>query len=96
MSNERIVSERPIGGTSSVKIDPSSKRGEFTISPDSRRVAYAARVVDKSVVVVNGKEGKNYEEILMGREGIIFDPPDLLHYVAQESRGLCLVEERIN
>jgi hypothetical protein len=36
----------------------------LTFSPDSKRLAYAARSADKTCVVVDGAEGKAYEEIV--------------------------------
>ena len=44
----------------------------FRISPDSRHTAYVAKAGDKMVVVVDGKGGKSYDEILSGTP--IFSP----------------------
>ena len=67
-STDRIVSERFIA-----QIDPSSWIKEsFKVSPDSKRVAYAAGVGDKWFVVVDGKEEKQYDGI--GEGTPIFSP----------------------
>jgi uncharacterized RDD family membrane protein YckC/Tol biopolymer transport system component len=56
-----------------VQIDFSSWIQEhFTVSPDSRRVAYVAQLGDKVFVVVDGKEGKPYDGIAEGTP--IFSP----------------------
>ncbi|MBI2304525.1 MAG: hypothetical protein HYU86_07235 [Chloroflexi bacterium] len=64
----------------------------FKVSPDSRRVAYAARAGKKLFVVLDGKEEKPYDGI--GTMGW-FDSPDSLHYLAWTGSGIYLVEERI-
>ncbi len=88
-SLNRVASERFI-----VQIDFSSWIGEsFKVSPDSRRVAYAAQEGDEGFVVVDGKEGKKYDGIVTL---IIFDSSDSLHYLALKgSNSIYLVEERI-
>jgi hypothetical protein len=59
-------------------------------------VAYAARVGDRQVTVVDGKEGKQYDNIVtVGGGRIIFDSADGLHYLAVEDDEIYLVEERI-
>ncbi len=90
-SLNRIVSERFI-----VQIDFSSWISEsFKVSPDSKRVAYAAGVDDKWFVVVDGEEGKEYDGFVGGGR-IIFDSPDSLHHLALKgSSSIYLVEERI-
>ena len=91
-STDRIVSERFIA-----QIDPSSWIKEsFKVSPDSKRVAYAAGVGDKWFVVVDGKEEKQYDGIVtIGGGRIVFDSSDSLHYLALKGKGIFLVEERI-
>ena len=42
-------------------------KGTLNFSPDSQRVAYAARVGAKQFVVVDGREERHYEGILDGR-----------------------------
>jgi hypothetical protein len=44
-------------------------------------------------VVVNGKEGQQYDGIVEGR--IVFDSADSLHYLAGKGADIYLVEERI-
>ena len=75
-------------------------RESFTVSPNSQRVAYAARVRkwfrEKCFVIVDGKEGKPYGGIAtMGGGRIIFDSADSLHYLAAKGADIYLVEERI-
>jgi hypothetical protein len=62
---------------------------------DSQHVAYAARVDDSQFVVVDGKEGKQYNKILGEGVKITFDSPDSLHYLALKGNSVYLVEERI-
>jgi hypothetical protein len=87
-----VLSERLV-----VQIDFSSWIPEsFTVSPDSKRVAYGAGMGDKQVVVVDGKEGKQYDNIVVTGGGkIIFDSADSLHYLALKGDEIYLVEERI-
>ncbi|HDQ00517.1 MAG TPA: hypothetical protein ENN22_15225 [bacterium] len=91
-STNRIVSERFI-----VQIDFSSWiQKSFRVSPDSRRVAYAAKAGNKWFVVVDGKEEKQYDGIVtLGGGRVIFDSPDSLHYLAFKGSSIYLVEERI-
>jgi hypothetical protein len=105
-SPNRIVSEKLIA-----QIDFSSWGGQesLKISPDSKRVAYAARAGQilglggKWFVVVDGKEEKQYDAIVtVGGGRVIFDSPDSLHYLAHSEHYLAqegkvyLVEEEIN
>jgi roadblock/LC7 domain-containing protein len=56
-----------------VQIDSSSWIQEtFRVSPDSKRVAYMARLGNKIFVVVDGQEEKQYDGI--GATGPIFSP----------------------
>jgi dipeptidyl aminopeptidase/acylaminoacyl peptidase len=55
--------------------------GDATISPDGKRTAYVSskyipKVGDRQFVVVDGKEGEKYDEIMHIREGvnILFSP----------------------
>ncbi len=92
-ATNRIVSDRIVSERLITQIDFSSWiRESFKVSPDSKRVVYAARVGKKWLVVVNGKEGKRYDGIV-GK--IIFDSSDSLHYLAQKGEAIFLVEERI-
>ena len=64
-------------------------------SPDSKRVAYDAQVGNKRVVVIDGKEGKAYDDLPRGSR-IVFDSADSLHYLAmKEGRSVYLVEEKL-
>ncbi len=68
----------------------------FKVSPDSKRVAYAAQVGKKWLVVVDGKEGKQYDGIVtIGGGKIVFDTPTNLHYLALKGDSIYLVEEMI-
>ena len=60
----------------------------FTFSPDSKRVAYAAKVGKKRFAVVDGQEGSGYDDI----EGLAFSP-DSLHiaYVVKKGDKATLV-----
>jgi hypothetical protein len=65
-------------------------------SPDSKRVAYSATAGNKSFVVVDGKEGRGYDGIVVAGGGrIIFDSADSLHYLARKGDEIYLVEEKI-
>lgn len=70
----------------------------ITFSPDSRHLAYAARVSrNKEAVVVDGKEGNQYDSLLAEFGGrIVFDSPDRLHYLAQKGNEIYLIEETLN
>jgi len=59
----------------------------FIFSPDSKRLAYKARMRNKAFVVVDGEEGKQYYRL--AAEPIIFDSSDSLHYLAskEDERG---------
>jgi len=46
---------------------------------------------NKQFVVVDGEEGKQYDGILP----VLFDSPDILHYLAQKGNSIYLAEERI-
>ncbi len=56
----------------------------------------AVRVENKWSIVVNGKDGKQYSDIIAPeRRGVIFDSPDSFHYLVQEGNSIFLVEETI-
>lgn len=66
----------------------------LVFSPDSQRVAYQAKDGDRLFVVVDGIEGRQYDDMLEGGE-IIFDSPDSLHYLAVRDNSVYLVRERM-
>ncbi len=93
-SLKRLVSEENIA-----ELDLYSWFEEsFVVSPDSKHVAYGARVGGKCFVVVDGREGKKYDAIVsIGGGRIIFDSPDSLHYLAiKKDNEIYLVQENIN
>ncbi len=64
----------------------------FRISPDSRHTAYVAKAGDKMVVVVDGKEGKSYDEILSGTP--IFSPDSrFVAYAAKDGNQSFVVTD---
>ena len=66
-SAQRVLPEKLV-----VQIDLSSYTGNIATSPDAMRVAYSARISNKDVVVVDGKEGKRYDSI--GQGTLVFSP----------------------
>jgi hypothetical protein len=86
---ETVGSERLIG-----QIDFSSlTEGYIQVSPDRKRAAWGAKMGNRWNVIVDGKEGKQYDEIITST--IIFDSSDSLHYLAREGSNIYLVETRI-
>jgi hypothetical protein len=70
--------------------------GALVFSPNSKRVAYTARMDSKVFVVVDAKEGKRYEQIFANWSGgIVFDSPNKIHYLAAESRIVYLVKVKL-
>jgi Tol biopolymer transport system component len=66
-------------------------------SPDSRWVAYAAQDGNRQFVVVDGRAGNPYTQVI-GPDAvrrIIFDTPDSLHYLGLKGTTLYLVEETL-
>jgi Tol biopolymer transport system component len=75
--------------------------GGLVFSPDSQHVAYVAGTEPKQFVVVDGKEGKQYDGLVKGAT-CLFDSPSQLHYLAKKttssdgkSYDIDLVEETI-
>lgn len=66
----------------------------ITFSPDSKRVAYGAGMGEKNLVVIDGKESKLYDGMIRGSK-IVFDSPDMLHYLVLKDTSVYLVEETI-
>lgn len=55
-----------------------------------------AKVSDKWFVVVDGKEEKQYDDIVtLGGGKVVFDSEDSLHYLARKGNSIYLVEEKI-
>lgn len=71
----------------------------ITFSPDSNHLLFIAQDDDiwDEYVVVDGIEGKKYDDILMHNvsESIIFDSPNKFHYLAIQGDEVYLVEELI-
>ena len=67
------------------KLDPGRIPESLAVSPDSKRVAYAARRGDKWWVVVDGVEGKEYDGFVKGTR-LVFDSPSQLHILAVRGR----------
>ena len=67
-------------------------------SPDSKRVAYGAKMGEKCFVVVDGDEGRQYKlfkfSSLLG-QGVVFNAPDSLYFLVYKGNDIYLVEERI-
>jgi len=85
-SPNNVVSEKHI-----VEIDFSSWKDEsFTVSSDSKRMAYAARVGDKWFVVADGKEEKGYDNL----STLIFSPDSKrMAYAARVGDKWCVVAD---
>ena len=84
---ERTVSERLTEPG-----HPSIIGSSVIVSPDCQRVAYAARAGEKRFVVVNGREGEQYEGIAEG--SLVFSPDSQrVGYVARAyTKGLVVVD----
>ena len=91
-SQNRVAAERLIA-----KIDVSTlAQASLKVSPDSKRVAYGAKVGNKWFVVVDGKEGKQYDKVVTeGCGRIIFDSSDRFHYFALNGSSIYFVDETI-
>jgi hypothetical protein len=68
----------------------------FTLvfSPDSRRLAYTVQSRGKVNVVVDEVQGEPYDAI-MG-QGLEYDSPTAIHYLALRGDEIYLVEESID
>ncbi len=67
----------------------------LVFSPESQLVAYGARANGKWLVIVNGNEGRSYDDIITIDGGIVFDASDRLHYLAILGNQVYLVEEHV-
>jgi Tol biopolymer transport system component len=63
-------------------------------SPDSRHLAYEAQGPLKSWIVIDGREGKPYQQVLWG--SLFFTSNDSVTYVAVEGKKLYRVTQSIN
>ncbi len=68
-------------------------------SPDSKHLVYVASRHDGAnnlvqYVVVDGSEGKPYDNIFIPRT-VLFDSPDTFHYLAARKKDIYLAEETI-
>ena len=71
-------------------------RPKVTFSPDSRWLAYGARVDKPWTVVLNGQEGKPYENLIsLGGGRLVFDAPDRLHYLVTRGQDIYVVQEQL-
>ena len=67
MPEQETQRDREISENLIVSIDLFSwEQQYFRVSLDSRRVAYGAQKQNKWVIVVNGKEGRQYDSLLTG------------------------------
>ncbi|OHB65670.1 MAG: hypothetical protein A2Y76_13205 [Planctomycetes bacterium RBG_13_60_9] len=64
--------------------------GLAVFSPDSQRLAYRAKMKAGWHVVVEGKEGKSYDQILSGP---VFDKAGRMSYVARQGADVFLLSE---
>jgi len=87
-SLNRVVSERLI-----VQIDFSSWIPQ-TFSTDSKCLAYAAKLADKMFIVVDGKEGKQYDGIVKGALTFSTDGGHLAYAAAAGNRQFVVVDEK--
>jgi Tol biopolymer transport system component len=70
------------------------RRRSVAFSPDSRRVAYVAARGDKRFIVVDGAEGKEYDDFLLGST-LIFDSPTAVHALARRGDDLFRVDVNV-
>ncbi|MFA5393226.1 MAG: hypothetical protein WC338_02065 [Candidatus Ratteibacteria bacterium] len=70
--------------------------GGIVFSPDSKHVAYWARIGNKECVVLDGQEGKYYDVYrFIGDERVFFDFSENIHYFAVQKGKLYFIEETI-
>ena len=59
-------------------------------------MAYGARVDKPWTVVLNGQEGKPYENLIsLGGGRLVFDAPDRLHYLVTRGQDIYVVQEQL-
>ena len=72
------------------------KASMLSFSPDSRRLAYGAQGDKDWIVVLDGQEGKPYENLLsLGGGKIVFDAPERFHYLATRGQDIYVVQEQL-
>src|SRR5262249_41214084 len=72
------------------------KTGMLAFSPDSQWLAYGARVDKHWTIVLNGQEGKPYENLIsLGGGRLVFDAPDRLHYLVTRGQDIYVVQEQL-
>jgi hypothetical protein len=87
---DRVVSERLI-----CQIDLSSWIKEsLIVSPDNKRIAYAVRVDNKQVVVVDGKMEKQYDGIGIGSLIFSLDSKHMAYVAAVSNKQFVVVDEK--
>jgi len=76
------------------RVHPGAFPKSLAVSPNSKRVAYAARRGGKGFVVVDGVEGKEYDGFMKGSR-LIFDSPSQFHTLALSGNEFSRVEVEI-
>jgi hypothetical protein len=76
------------------RVHPGAFPKSLAVSPNSKRVAYAARRGGKGFVVVDGVEGKEYDGFMKGSR-LIFDSPSQFHTLALSGNEFLRVEVEI-
>jgi len=69
--------------------------GISPFSPDSRHFAYIARKDTKEFVVIDGREGKKYDAVFVGKEASLFTGPDRIRYFALAGQRVLSVTEQL-
>ena len=77
-----------------IEYEPYNEILSIGFSPDSKRVVYSVKQDNTEMVVVEGNKGRVYDNIL-GEGGIVFESPDVFHYLAKKGNAIYLVEEKI-
>jgi len=96
MAGEKIL-EKVKGETLIAKIDFSTFIPEsFKVSPDCKHVAFTSKAGEKLFVVIDGKEEKHYDGIVISGGGrIIFDLPTTYHYLVLKSGSIFSLEKKL-
>ncbi len=80
----------------SLTFDPNSRWVTYVSAIFQRRLAFI-KVGEKHMFVVDGDEGRQYDEIVAppGGGSVFFSSPDHPHYIARKDSAFYLVEERL-